>query len=150
MLPCTYVEYGKQKGVSMPKQKGTDPVSDTILIEGREYTTVQGAARILTELVGGKRQYSRFTVYRMLTDHGVEVIRTPSANYYSTEGLRDLKDKLQPDRGTHQGTRHYSAEDKSQALQLHNEGLSNREIARRLNVSYQTINNWMKKANREE
>jgi DNA-binding transcriptional regulator YiaG len=134
----------------MPKQKGTDPVSDTVMIGDQEFTTVQGAQRILTELVGGKRNYSRFTVYRMLTNYKVEVIRTPSANYYSVEGLRNLKDKLHPERGTHTNTKHYSAEKKEQASQLHKEGLSNREISRRLNVSYQTINNWTKKAKTSE
>lgn len=128
----------------MPKQKGVDPVWNTIIINGREYTTVQGAQRVLSELVNGQREYSRWTVYRMLTDFNVETIRTPSANYYSVEGLRGLKDELHPERGTHKGTKHYSAEDKEQAMQLHGEGLSNREIARRINVSYQTVNNWVK------
>lgn len=150
MLINTYVEYDKERRSLVPKQKGSDPVSDTIMIGDQEFTTVQGAQRILTELVEGKREYSRFTVYRMLTDYGVEVIRTPSANYYSVEGLRNLKDKLHPERGTHTNTRHYSIEDKKQALQLHGEGLSNREIARRLKVSYQTINNWVKKAKPED
>lgn len=150
MLTDTYVEYDKERGTPMPKQKGSEPVSDTIMIGNREFTTVQGAQRVLTELVEGKREYSRFTVYRMLTDYNVEVIRTPSANYYSVEGLRSLKDKLHPERGTHTNTRHYPAENKKQALQLHGEGLSNREIARRLSVSYQTVNNWIKKAKLED
>lgn len=128
----------------MPKQKGIDPVSDTIMIDGREYATASGAARILTELVGGQREYSRYTVYRMLTDYNVKVIRTPSANYYSVQGLRDLKDKLHPERGTHAGRKHYTAEDKERAMQLRSEGLSNREVARRLNISFQTVNNWAK------
>lgn len=130
----------------MPKQKGVDLVSDTIKINDAEYTTVQGAQRILSELVEGKRNYSRWTAYRMLTDHNVEVIRTPSANYYSVEGLRQLKDKLNPERGTHTGVKHYSDKQRQQALELHLQGLSNREVARRIQVSYQTVNNWIKKS----
>lgn len=127
-----------------PKQKGVDPVINTITVDGKEYTTCEGAARVLTELVEGERTYSRYTVYRMLTDYKVEVIRTPSANYYSVKGLQGLKDKLHPVVGPKKGSVHYTAEQKAEAMQLRSEGLSNREVGHRLGISYQTINNWVR------
>lgn len=134
----------KEEKPKQSKQRGIDPVVNTMIVDGKEYITCEGAARVLTELAGGDKEYSRFTVYRMLTDYHVDVIRTPSANYYSVQGLRELKDKLHPKVGKKKGSTHYTAEEKEQAMQLRSQGLSNREIGRSLDISYQTINNWAK------
>src|SRR5579859_7439758 len=76
-------------------------------------------------------------------DQGFDAVRTPSANYYYVDDLMKLKDKLNPIRGTRKDRKHYTQEQKEQALDLHRQGLKNREIARQLNISYQTINNWV-------
>jgi len=148
--------------IIVPKQRRDETqVTDTIIVNGREAITVSGAQKILTQLAreiaeehkddpafenylkGEPREYSRYTVYRMLTAHHIDAIRTPSANYYYVDDLMKLKDKLNPIRGTRKDRKHYTPEQKEQALNLHRQGLKNREIARELNISYQTINNWV-------
>lgn len=143
----TYVENDIRE-IYMPKQTRATDFADIITINGEEYATIQKAQQILTELaseLGHPRNYSRFAAFRLAVDHQVDIISTPSANYYSIKGLRSLKDKIQPQRGTHQDIKHYSQETREKAIVLHQQGISNRKIAQQLGVSYQTVNNWIRK-----
>lgn len=45
--------------------------------------------------------------------------------------------------------RQYTEEHRQKALRLVAEGMSNREVARRVGVSYQTVNNWRMQAAQE-
>jgi hypothetical protein len=146
VMLSTHVEYDTEENIVMPKGQRTE-VADTITVDGKEYATVSRAQKILTELateLEKPREYSRFAVFRLAIAHNIDIITTPSANYYSVEGLYGLKDKLHPERGARNKSKHYSDEVKQQALALYTEGLSNRQIAKRLEVSYQTVNNWIK------
>jgi hypothetical protein len=142
----------------MPKGQRTE-VADTIEINGKQYATVRKAQEILSQLaseLGTPHDYSRFAVFRLAVDNGIDILTTPSANYYSVEGLRGLKEKLRPGigRGAKTGgsekRTNYGEDLKIQAFLLQEQGLSNRQIAGRLGVSYQTINNWFKKHKVEE
>lgn len=167
MLNSTYVEYVRYKELALkdekqeygPKQKESDLVQDIITINGREATTTRGAQEILTQLAAEiaeehkgesafknykAREYSRFTVYRMLTDYHIETVRTPSANYYYVDELRALKDKLHPERGTHTDIKRYPKEKREEAIRLHQQQISNRQIALTIGVSFQTVNNWIR------
>jgi hypothetical protein len=142
----THVEYDTEENIVMPKGQRTE-VADTITVDGKEYATVAKAQRILTELateLEKPREYSRFAVFRLAADHGIDIITTPSANYYSVEGLKSLKDKLHPERGSKSVPR-YTYEKKEQVFSLKKKGLSHRQIAKQSGVSYQTVNNWLKK-----
>lgn len=156
----TYVEYDSNQERTLTKQKNTDLVLNTVTINGKEATTVSGAQKILTALAKEiaqehadeeeyknytAREYSRFTVHRMLANNNIEAVRTTSANFYYIEDLYRLKDKLRPARGTRTGVTHYSPDKKREAIQLSQEGVSNRQIALQIGVSYQTVNNWIKK-----
>lgn len=136
----------------MSKQK--NEAIETIEISGRLATTVSGARKLLNQRakdeLGIERDYSRDAVYAMFIAGKIEGIRTPSANYYFIDTLQKVhldphrrnKKQRQPPKVGKEG---YSQTVKDEALRLYQEGvLSKRAIARRLEISYQTINNWMK------
>lgn len=129
----------------MPEHRSTEIITQ----DGKEYAIVGRAQAILSEMadeLGVSRSYSRFAVYRLAVDNGVEILSTPSANYYSVEGLLSLKEKIQPERGNKSGRKHYTAEDKERALQLYEETKNCREVAKGMGVSYQSVNNWVTSA----
>lgn len=145
MLSSTIVEYVEKIREDMPEHKSTE----IIKVDGKEYAIVGKAQAILSEMaseIGIPRSYSRFAVYRLAVDNDVEILSTPSANYYSVEGLRGLKDKIKPERGNKPGRAHYTAEDKKHAIQLYQSKKSCREIARITGFSYQSVNNWVTSA----
>lgn len=129
----------------MPEHKKTE----IIVQDGKEYAIVGKAQAILSEMAAEKgisRPYSRFAVYRLAVDNGVEILGTPSANYYSVDGLRGLKDKIKPERGNKSGRTHYTAEQKKRAIRLYAEGKNCREVAKMTEASYQSVNNWVTSA----
>lgn len=130
------------------------PAIETIEVNGRAATTVTGARKLLNERakeeLGIERDYSRDAVYAMFVAGKIEGIQTTPANYYFIDSLQKVrldphrrnKPQRQPPKVGKEG---YSQTVKNEALRLYQEGvLSKRAIARRLEVSYQTINNWTK------
>lgn len=146
MLSNTIVEYVMITGEDMPEHKSTEIIKQ----DGKEYAIVGRAQAILSEMadeVGTPRSYSRFAVYRLAVDNGVEILSTPSANYYSVEGLRGLKEKIRPERGNKSGRAHYTAGQKKEAIRLYIEEEKNcREVAKETGISYQSVNNWVTSA----
>jgi hypothetical protein len=142
MLSSTMVEYVTPIGEDMPEHRSTEIITQ----DGKEYAIVGRAQAILSGMadeVGIPRSYSRFAVYRLAVDNGVEILSTPSANYYSVDGLRGLKDKIRPGRGNKSGRAHYTAEQKARAIQIYESGKSCREVAEATEISYQSVNNWV-------
>jgi DNA invertase Pin-like site-specific DNA recombinase len=139
----------------MSKQK--NPSIETIEINGKLATTVSGAIKLLNqrakEEFGIERNYSRDAVYAMFAAGKIEGIRTPSANYYFLDTLNTVRldpyRRKKPVRQTPKvGKEGYPQAVKEEALKLYGEGiLSKRAIARRLEISYQTVNNWIKTDN---
>jgi hypothetical protein len=133
------------------------PASEIVEVNGRAATTVTGARKLLNdrakEELGIERDYSRDAVYAMFVTGKIEGVRTTPANYYFIDTLQKVrldphrrnKPQRQPPKVGKEG---YPQEIKDEALRLHREGvLSKRTIARQLNVSYQTINNWTSAVN---
>lgn len=142
MLSSTMVEYVTLIRGDMPEHKSTEIIRQ----DGKEYAIVGKAQAILSQMAtdaGAPRSYSRFAVYRLAIDNGVEILSTPSANYYSVDGLLSLRGKIKPERGNKSGRTHYTAEDKKRAIQLYQSGMKCREVARETGFSYQSVNNWV-------
>lgn len=142
MIYSTFVDYVMTPGEDMPEHRSTEIIKQ----DGKEYAIVGRAQAILSEMadeVGTPRSYSRFAVYRLAVDNGVEILSTPSANYYSVEGLRGLREKIRPERGNKSGRAHYTADDKERALRLYQSGSSCRDVAKQTGFSYQSVNNWV-------
>ena len=143
MLSSTIVEYVEKTREDMPEHKSTE----IIKVDGKEYAIVGKAQAILSEMaseLGIPRSYSRFAVYRLAVDNDIDILSTPSANYYSVEGLRSLKEKIRPGRGNKSGRTHYTAEDRARAIRLYTEERKNcHEVAKLTGISYQSVNNWV-------
>lgn len=145
MLSSTMVEYVMTIRGDMPEHKSTEIITQ----DGKDYAIVKRAQAILSEMAEEKgipRSYSRFAVYRLAVDNGIEILSTPSANYYSVAGLLSLKEKIKPERGNKSGRKHYTAEDKERALLLYEKKKNCREVAKEMEVSYQSVNNWVTSA----
>jgi DNA invertase Pin-like site-specific DNA recombinase len=142
----------------MGKQKL--PAIEIVEVNGRPATTVTGARKLLNERakeeLGIERDYSRDAVYAMFVAGKIEGVRTTPANYYFIDTLQKVR--LDPHRRNKQvrqppkvGKEGYPQEVKDEALRLYREGmLSKRAIARQLDVSYQTINNWTSAVNNHQ
>lgn len=137
----------------MPKQK--QGAIETIVIDGREATTVSGARKLLNKRaqdeLGQTREYSRDAVYAMWQAGKLEGFSTPSANYYYVDSLMrvqlDQRNITKPKSYTRRVTSKagYGQEVKEQVLALYKQGdMSKRAIAKQLDVSYQTVNNWLR------
>jgi transposase len=125
-----------QKG--QPKQNRPGDVIKTITINNREATTTKGARAILKERTG--RDYSRDAVYRLYVNGKIEGVRTDIANLYYIDSLKTVV--LSPEVGRNAT---YSPETREQALLLHDQGLTNREVAEKVGATNQIVNYWIQK-----
>ena len=146
LLDTTYVENTEPVESTILKQK--KEVQDSIMIDGRAATTVSGAQKILTaraKTLGFNREYSRDAVYRLLIDQKLHAIRTPSANYYFVDELEKVPINPGVGRPPHSS---YPQEIKQEAVKLHLQGWSQRAIAEKLGVRFQTIGYWIRVSKR--
>src|SRR6266702_1011984 len=122
-----------------PKQNRPGDVIKTITINGKETTTTKGARAILKERTG--RDYSRDAVYRLFVTGKIEGVRTDVANLYYVDSLKSVE--LSPEVGR---SKTYPPEMRERALQLHEQGLTNREVAEHLGITNQIVNYWIQKS----
>jgi hypothetical protein len=154
MLHCQIQHMSKPEESSMSKQSrpnGTEVIS-IVEINGKKAASTSGAIAILQEFTGYK--YSRDSIYRMYLDGKIEGVRTDVANYYYIDSLErageSLKALVPPPGKNRRGRRKkgeqiiYSKETKEQARQLRQNGMSYGAIAKKLDVSSQLIQYWLK------
>lgn len=79
-----------------------------------------------------------------LTERPLGEKRQGAALFFLPRDLDKYRRHHQPLQTRPEGGRQYSAETKEEALRLVAQGMSNRDVAKKVGVSYQTINNWVK------
>lgn len=126
------------------KKKQHGDIEQVVMIDGREAVTVSGAIRILKEVTNNG--YSRDTILRMFYDGKIQGKRTPSANFYYVDSLREYR-PAEKTGGRKPGATTTSITTREMALALIASGEMNQtEAARKFGVSRQTIKNWIEKA----